>query len=919
MPRHCSVFGCRSNYTEAEKISTFSLPKDENLRKTWLRNIPTDFSKLKNPVVCIKHFEESCIIRIDRITTLKGELIEYPRKIPKLTENAVPTIFPNTPSYCSKTIPKVKRLADIEDEHLDQAIRESIESNKQYTERDSINSINDILSFLNSRQIHSNKWTVIKDEGKIHICFLGINNGTPCVTSFITVKDDLTLNVKMDNVCLLNALSKINQLSSLNVLDSIMSQIENGEIMPTVSDKVTSAVQLLQALPNYDENEHLKFIVEQLKLSQAPKNNRHYDNKSMILASTLYVHSSSAYNALRKCELLILPHPRTLQKLISSYELSLESSSYLENRIKHLKEHELLVSLVMDEIYIQPKLSFKGGEIYGSSNSDAQKCAKTAQVFMVSSLLSKYVDVVAIIPVINMTSEQLKSFIADVLKMLERTGFKVVSLIADNNTVNRKAYELMTPNKTLQPSIVHPLDSSRRLFFMFDTVHILKCIRNNWETKKNINKTLYFPDMDDHSNTLSAQYRHLELVYEKEKECLVKYGHTLSTKVLYPSAIQKQNVSLALKIFNDNNIVALKHATKDLPDVFEQINQTAIFLNIIVNWWKIVNVKSVFEGKRFNDPYREAIRSPTDMRYQFLNKMCHWLKIWRLSVPSANALTSQTFQSLITTLESFLEIIPYLFDNYGIDYILLGKFQSDNLESRFGSYRQLSGANYYISYLQVLENERKLRFKNAVLFAAQNVDVNLKELIPTQQNYDSDIDLSSFSDIVDQDFEMDVIPNDIVPILTYLGGFAARQVLRKSKCDVCRSWLQLNKEVEVDSSYDFVKDLDRGKLTLPTDKVVFTVGLAWHTMSSLAKDCIQNFLTCGKQLSVAHKICKVKLLRSDIQNNECKCFLKNTLVDKLDSIALCVNKILINNFVKMTNDQLCDSKDTSRKVKKLKK
>lgn len=57
-------------------------------------------------------------------------------------------------------------------------------------------------------------------------------------------------------------------------------------------------------------------------------------------------------------------------------------------------------------------------------------------------------------------------------------------------------------------------------------------------------------------------------------------------------------------------------------------------------------------------------------------------------------------------------------------------------------------------------------FKNAVLFATQNVDVNLTELISTQQNYDSDIDLNTLSYIVDQDFVMDVIPNDIVPILT---------------------------------------------------------------------------------------------------------------------------------------------------------
>lgn len=919
MPRHCSVFGCRSNYdTETERTSTFSLPKDENLRKTWLRNIPTDFSKLKNPTICIKHFDESCIIRIDRVTTMKGELIEYHRKIPKLTENAMPTIFPNTPSYCSKTIPKVKRLADVEDEHLNQAIRESIVSNKQHMERDSISGTSDILSFLNARQIHCSKWTIIEDETKILICLLGINNGTPCVTSFITVNADLSFNVQMNNVYPINTLNTTKKLNSLHILDSIMSQIENGELVPTVRDKVDCAVQLLESLPNYDENEHLKFIVGQLNLSQAPKNNRFYDNKSMILASTLYVHSSSAYNALRKCDLLILPHPRTLQRLISSFELSSNSSSYLESRIKHLKPHELLVSLVMDEIYIQPQLSFKGGEIYGSSYSDAQKCAKTAQVFMVSSLLSKYVDVVAIIPVINMTSEQLKSFIADVLNMLERIGFQVISLIADNNIINRKAYELMTPNKTLQPSILHPLDSSRRLFFMFDTVHILKCIRNNWQTKRNVNKTLCYTDMNDPSKILCAQYRHLELVYEKEKECLVKYGHTLSAKVLYPSAIQKQNVGLALKIFNDNNIVALKHATKDLPNVSQQINETVIFLNVIVNWWKIVNVKSVFEGKRFNDPYREAIRSPTDMQVQFLNKMCHWLKIWRVSVPIINALTAQTFQSLITTLESLLEIIPYLFDKYRVDYILLSKFQSDNLESRFGCYRQLSGANYYITYLQILENERKLRFKNAVLFAAQNVNVNLKDLLPTQQNYDNDVELSSFLDIVDQDFEMDVIPNDTVPILTYLGGFAARQVLRKSRCDICSSWLQLNKEVEVDLSYDFLKDLDRGKLTLPTDKVVFIVGLAWHTMSLLTKDYIQDFLSGGKQLSVAHKICSIKLLRSDMQNSECKCFHKKTLMDKLDSVALCVNKILINNLVNNNNDQSCASKDTSRKVKKLK-
>jgi hypothetical protein len=74
------------------RVTTFTLPKYEPLRTQWLRKIPTDFSKLKRPYVCIKHFEESSIIRTDTMT-FHGETKIYPRIIPKLIENAVPVFF----------------------------------------------------------------------------------------------------------------------------------------------------------------------------------------------------------------------------------------------------------------------------------------------------------------------------------------------------------------------------------------------------------------------------------------------------------------------------------------------------------------------------------------------------------------------------------------------------------------------------------------------------------------------------------------------------------------------------------------------------------------------------------------------------------------------------------------------------------
>jgi hypothetical protein len=414
----------------------------------------------------------------------------------------------------------------------------------------------------------------------------------------------------------------------------------------------------------------------------------------------------------------MLPHPKNLEKLVGKIDLnsvSFENSiNYLTTRKKYLKEHELIVTLHIDEIYIHPEMSFKGGSIYGQSVSDSTKIAKTAQVFMISSILSKYKDVVSMVPVHNLTSQQLKDMCFSIICSLEKMGFNVIAVVSDNNIINRKAFALFSPVKILESNVPHPCDSNRKLFFIFDTVHIIKCIRNNWISKKDGNKTMKFPDIK--SNTIcTAYFKHLELLHDLEKKSLVKYGHLLSLKVLYPSGIQKQNVDLALRVFSENNIVALEHISKDHPSVFFNIKGTCSFIDLMVKFWKITNVKSVFEGHRFNDNFREPIRQNSEHQINFLSDMLLWLRNWQNTIPISEALSAQTFQAIVTTIDSFLKLIPYLFSHYKIDYILLSKFQNDNLEGRFGMYRQMSGSNYYISFLQVLENERKIRFKNNIL------------------------------------------------------------------------------------------------------------------------------------------------------------------------------------------------------------
>ena len=57
-----------------------------------------------------------------------------------------------------------------------------------------------------------------------------------------------------------------------------------------------------------------------------------------------------------------------------------------------------------------------------------------------------------------------------------------------------------------------------------------------------------------------------------------------------------------------------------------------------------------------------------------------------------------------------------------LKYILLSKFQTDNLEGRFGLYRQLSGCNYLVLVQEVFQSERKLKIKGLLrLYTSKGV------------------------------------------------------------------------------------------------------------------------------------------------------------------------------------------------------
>ena len=182
------------------------------------------------------------------------------------------------------------------------------------------------------------------------------------------------------------------------------------------------------------------------------------------------------------------------------------------------------------------------------------------QCFLLSSLFSDNRDVVSIVPVLQMNAEYLCDLLKQVIINVSTAtaGYRIIAVISDNNVVNRNSFKKLADSDSLVPFIYNPVHRDQKIFILFDSVHILKCIRNNWINQKNSRQTFTYPSFQDDSVIQRASFGDLKSLYEIEKGITIKQAYRLSFKALHPHSIERQNMNLVLRIFNDTNIDALK-------------------------------------------------------------------------------------------------------------------------------------------------------------------------------------------------------------------------------------------------------------------------------------------------------------------------------------------------------------------------
>ncbi|CAH0560706.1 unnamed protein product [Brassicogethes aeneus] len=355
MPRKCCIPNCNSNYASAKNstekvyVPVFQFPKDKELCEKWKKLIPRkNFIPTEYSAVCIKHFEPACIptgyVYKDKSENTK--IFNYDR--PKLKPGSCPTIFSGQPKKLNKvTAPNRKSPDSRRSEIL--ARKEQLNKQIELTKIEA-DTIKDYESFKTAvsekvQNFNNSRKTDLQVQIKqdfILIYFFDFD--TMRCKFYIKTDVDLTPKIYVNNIQLcINEIQLIlldsNKVNMWSKLEKILDHLLNKDFMVSVESLVEDIMEKIETIKNkvmLEDNSEEKIIrisilCEQLALIF--KEQKRYSPRMMMNSYLIYMQSKKCYEALRSNNILTLPHPKYIQQLTASLNVSPGSS--LENH--HMK------------------------------------------------------------------------------------------------------------------------------------------------------------------------------------------------------------------------------------------------------------------------------------------------------------------------------------------------------------------------------------------------------------------------------------------------------------------------------------------------------------------------------------------------------------------------------------------------------
>ena len=141
--------------------------------------------------------------------------------------------------------------------------------------------------------------------------------------------------------------------------------------------------------------------------------------------------------------------------------------------------------------------------------------------FMVVGLKKSVPFVVQAIPEVTLNGQWLCEKIADIIENLASTGFCVWGIVSDNHASNVNAFASLRTRFNYDSKLlfIHPANHGKHTFTFFDTVHLMKSIRNNLlNGKKFVFQEFYYDKLTQPLNFPSGyiSWNDLHKIYDKK-------------------------------------------------------------------------------------------------------------------------------------------------------------------------------------------------------------------------------------------------------------------------------------------------------------------------------------------------------------------------------------------------------------------
>nr|CAD7256788.1 unnamed protein product [Timema shepardi] len=136
----------------------------------------------------------------------------------------------------------------------------------------------------------------------------------------------------------------------------------------------------------------------------------------------------------------------------------------------------------------------------------------------------------------------------------------------------------------------------------------------------------------------------------------------------------------------------------------------------------------------------------------------------------------------------------------------LATVQNDNIESRFGQYRQMSGGNYLISVTEILESERKIKAISLLKIQSYKAgefsikDLSLEEDEERDKELTESYVLADCPNVYDEVKNLETSQNELMTLI-YIAGYAVHKIEKLKNCTSCKNVMSWSSRVNAVLTY----------------------------------------------------------------------------------------------------------------------